>query len=51
METKLHHGKFDCLKMLLGYQCCFCVDGLGRVGGLALLWKDDTNLTIHSHSQ
>ncbi|GKV27302.1 hypothetical protein SLEP1_g36487 [Rubroshorea leprosula] len=35
----------------LGFDQCFVVDCVGRGGGLAMLWRDDFNLTISTFSQ
>ncbi|GKU89768.1 hypothetical protein SLEP1_g3863 [Rubroshorea leprosula] len=35
----------------LGFDQCFAVDCVRRGGGLAMLWRDDFNLTISIFSQ
>lgn len=36
-ETKVHSSHFDVLKVKVGFPKCFCVDSIGRSGGLFLL--------------
>lgn len=50
IETKTFHLKLNRLKYSLGFQCLFSVDGIGRSGGLAQLWKEDFPLNIHTFS-
>ncbi|XP_042988712.1 uncharacterized protein LOC122316247 [Carya illinoinensis] len=50
-ETKLHVTKMECVKRLLGYECCFAVSSEGRSGGLALMWQEETNLNVQSYSK
>jgi exonuclease III len=51
METKLDMKCFEYIHLQLGFSGCFVVLSLGRNGGLALLWKDDANVTISNFSQ
>lgn len=51
MENKIYKTKMGKLKHLLDFQGLFTVDRFGRGGGLALLWKVDIPLEIHSFSQ
>lgn len=51
METKVYKTKLGKLKHMLDFQCLFTVDSIGHGGGLALMWKDDIPLEIHSFSQ
>lgn len=37
--------------MNLGCDYCFAVDCVGKGGGLALFWKDDSKLSIVSYSK
>ena len=38
-ETKVKSPKMDMLKRGMGFSFCFCVDSVGKSGGLALFWK------------
>jgi hypothetical protein len=51
METKTRHKRIEFLKMKLGMENMFVVDSVGRSGGLALLWKEDFNLSIQNFSR
>lgn len=50
METKVLKYKLDCLKVKLGFQNLFFVDGVGLSGGLAMFWRENLSLTIQSFS-
>jgi hypothetical protein len=39
------------VRIWLGFSSMFVVDCIGRSGGLALLWGDETKLTIQNFSQ
>ncbi|XP_041024388.1 uncharacterized protein LOC121264998 [Juglans microcarpa x Juglans regia] len=41
METKLHMKNLEAFKLKLGFQCVFSVEGVGRSGGMILLWADE----------
>ena len=45
-ETKLLRGEMEALKRRLGFVNGFYVDCQNRGGGLALLWRDDVQLSI-----
>lgn len=49
-ETLIHQIKIEQIKYLLAYDGCFCVDHLGRGGGLAILWKNVAQFDIISFS-
>ena len=51
VEIKLDTKCFEYIRLRLGFSSCFVVPSLGRNGGLALLWKDDANVTISNFSQ
>ncbi|XP_037495086.1 uncharacterized protein LOC119370621, partial [Jatropha curcas] len=38
------------VKLLIGFDNCFCVDRIGMGGGLCVLWKSSVALTITSYS-
>jgi len=45
-ETLVHRNKIEELRFLLGYDCCFPIDRIGRGGGLALFWRDSLNCQL-----
>jgi hypothetical protein len=51
METKLRRNKMEAIKTRLSFEGLFAVDCHGRSGGLALLWKKDTHVTIQNYSR
>lgn len=51
METLVVQRKVDVLRVKLGFQNAFCVDCVGRSGGLILFWNSDINLVIQNYSQ
>ena len=51
METKLEAYRWEFLKRKLRYEGCFVVNPLGRSGGLALLWKMETDVIIQSYTR
>ena len=51
METKFDTKCFEYIRLRLGFFGCFVIPSLGRSGGLALIWKDDANVTISNFSQ
>lgn len=51
METLSNNNKMQALKRKLGWYGCFTVDPLGRGGGLAILWKEEVNVSVMSFSQ
>jgi hypothetical protein len=51
METMVVQKKVDVLRVKLDFQNAFCVDSVGRSGGLLLLWASDLNLEIQNYSQ
>ncbi|MCI11577.1 hypothetical protein A2U01_0032678, partial [Trifolium medium] len=54
METRLKSSEFDRIKYRCGFNSCLVVDcnGVGRerAGGLALMWNDESNISILSFS-
>nr|GMD05118.1 cyclase-like protein 2 isoform X2 [Ipomoea batatas] len=50
METLLPKSRMVALKMRLGFSGLFAVDCSGHSGGLALLWWDQTMVSIASYS-
>nr|GMC71226.1 uncharacterized protein LOC109186215 [Ipomoea batatas] len=50
METLLTKTRMEALKMMLGFSGLFVVDCSGHSGGLALLWWDQTMVSITSYS-
>jgi exonuclease III len=51
METKLGKNKMELIRIKMGFSNLFVVDSVGRSGGLALLWDDDTELEIQNYSR
>lgn len=49
-ETRLTAREFEVCKFRLGFSSCSTVDGVGRKGGIALLWGRDVSLSILSYS-
>jgi exonuclease III len=45
-ETKLKVQKIERIKLSLSYSYYFCVESLGKAGGLALLWKQGVDLEV-----
>ena len=41
-ETLIHADKIEEIRRPFNFEACFCVDCMGRGGGLALLWKQAT---------
>ena len=39
METKMNNKKCDSIRIKVGFDYLFCVDCVGRSGGLILGWK------------
>lgn len=48
METKMHNSKLEIIKQNLGFNCLYTIEGIGKSGGMTLLWKDDV---INTYSQ
>jgi exonuclease III len=51
METKLRKEKMENVRCKLGFSSMFVVDSVGRSGGLALFWGEETCVTIQNFSQ
>lgn len=51
METLVNNYKMQGIKTKLGWHGCFTVEPVGRGGGLALLWKEETKVSVSSFSQ
>ena len=51
IETKSSSNKMEFLRNKLGFSGLFVVDSVGRSGGLALLWHDESGLTIKNFSR
>ncbi|CAH9138740.1 unnamed protein product [Cuscuta epithymum] len=51
METLTRLPKMESIRRTLGFQDVFSVDCVGQSGGLALLWKDDYDITVESSSR
>ncbi|KAK6153847.1 hypothetical protein DH2020_013486 [Rehmannia glutinosa] len=46
METKLYGSNASSLRVKLGYHNGVVVDSVGRSGGLALLWREEVNVSV-----
>ncbi|XP_019190306.1 PREDICTED: uncharacterized protein LOC109184723 [Ipomoea nil] len=51
METFSNNFKMQTIKNKVGYTGLFTVDSLGRSGGLALLWKEESEVSILGFSR
>ena len=51
METKLGKTKMELIRIKTGFLNLFVVDCVGRSGELALLWDDETELSIQNYSR
>jgi hypothetical protein len=51
METKCSRVRVEVVRVKLGFTRAFMVDLVGRNGGLALLWKDDSEVEIQNFSR
>jgi ribonuclease HI len=50
METKLRKNKMVPIKQKTGFKNMLVVDCIGRSGGLALLWKEESGVEIQNYS-
>ena len=50
METRLELKNIESLRVKLGTQSSMGVKRIGTGGGLALLWRDEVHIVVHSHS-
>ena len=51
METKSVKNKMEVIQIKLGFTNLFTVDPVGRSGGLALFWSDDSEVSIQNYSR
>jgi hypothetical protein len=51
METKLNNKKMELIRIKLGFKNVFAVDSVGKSGGLALLWHDDSTIEVQNFSR
>lgn len=49
-KTLVHYGRIEDLQVRLGFESCFSVDRLGHAGGLAVLWRIVTTVSITAFS-
>ena len=45
-KTKVKSPKMNMLKRDMGFSFCFCVDSVGKLGGLVLFWKMGVELEV-----
>lgn len=45
-ETKTNENKMEYVRKVLGFDGCVEVDVLGFTGGLAVLWKNEMNISM-----
>ena len=45
-ETKIKAPKVDRLRLSMGFAKSFCVESVGKAGGLALFWKLGVELEV-----
>ncbi|CAM8950433.1 unnamed protein product [Rhodiola kirilowii] len=50
IETKSGAAKLEGVRCKLGFRGCFVVPSRGASGGLALLWKEELDLSVQSYS-
>jgi hypothetical protein len=48
IETKRSHSEMEWICIKHSFQNLFAVDSVGRGGGLALFWQDDSMLSIQN---
>ena len=51
IETHAQATKVESLKQKIGYEAAFCVDSVGRAGGIAILWRKAENMSLLGFSQ
>lgn len=51
METKGSKSLLESVKRKIRFTNCFVVESIGKSGGLALMWNEDTLLNIVNYSQ
>ena len=51
METKRKNHEMEWLRSRWKFDRCFTVDGMGRGGGLALLWMMEAGIEVLSFSK
>lgn len=51
IETLVGNSKLQPIKNKLGFEGLFVVDNVGRSGGLALFWKEGTEVNIRGYSR
>ena len=51
IETKKKSHEMEWLRSRWKFDRCFLVDGIGRGGGLAMLWMEDAQVVIQSYSK
>lgn len=50
-ETLVSANKLEEFRLLLNHDSCFCVDRLGRSGGLALFWNNAFSVNMLSYAR
>ncbi|XP_042988754.1 uncharacterized protein LOC122316289 [Carya illinoinensis] len=51
METKCGKGRLEEVRRILGFESCLTVESRGSAGGLAILWKNNTKVSIYNYSR
>ena len=51
IETKRKNQEMEWLRSRWRFDKCFTVEGIGRGGGLALLWMEEVNIEVMSFSK
>jgi hypothetical protein len=46
IETKIRSEKMQKLRVFMGFEGMLTVESVGKSGGLALLWRDNREVTI-----
>lgn len=51
METMANQKKMQALKNKVGFYCLFTLDSVGHNGGLAVMWKEDIEVSVNDYSK
>lgn len=50
-ETLVHKKKLEEVRVRLNLECCFSVDAVGHSGGIGVLWKTTSQISLVNFSQ
>lgn len=51
VETKSNNVRLESVRKKLGFYSALCINSIGKMGGLALLWKYELKVEIINYSQ